>query len=267
MSVRMASLFSGSSGNCTYIGSERTHLLVDAGISLKRIEEGLNGLGLTLPDINGILVTHEHTDHIAALPVIARKHGIPVYATAGTAEGILAADTRGYLDPALLHFIRAREEFALGDFTIRPVEICHDAKEPVAYTCTVGDRHLAVATDLGHVTEQLATALSGMDALLVEANHDVRMLQAGPYPYRLKQRILSDTGHLSNEAAGNLLTRILHDGIKGVLLGHLSKENNLPELAFETVRVEIEMSDTPYHGNDFLIDVAPRSELSRVIAV
>ena len=126
---------------------------------------------------------------------------------------------------------------------------------------------MAVATDLGCFNDYTVECLKGMDSLLLEANHDVRMLQAGPYPYMLKRRILGEKGHLSNEKSGELLCRILHDNLKAVMLGHLSKENNLPELAYETVRLEIEMGDNPYHGNDFPIMVAKRNELSEVIEI
>ncbi len=265
----MATIASGSSGNCTYIGTENTHILIDAGVSMKRTVEGLKDLGLSLQDIDAIFVTHEHSDHIQGLPMIEKKFGVGLYATEGTLRGIRAADKSHVIDEALCRVVRAEEETQIRDLSILPITICHDAREPVAYTVTQTGtervKRAAVATDLGCFDRRIEEALSGVDVLLLEANHDVRMLQAGPYPYQLKQRILSDTGHLSNDAAGELLSRLLHNRMKGILLGHLSEKNNLPELAYETVRVEIELSDTPFHGNDFPIHVAPRADLSGVL--
>ncbi len=267
----MATIASGSSGNCTYIGTEDTHILIDAGISMKRTAEGLHALDLDFSDLDAIFVTHEHSDHIQGIPMIEKHHGLPLYATGGTLARVKAGDAKGVIRQELIHVVRDREEVTVGDLTVRPFAISHDAAEPVGYrvTQTAGNRQFcaAVATDMGCFDERIEQSLSGLDVLLLESNHDVRMLQAGPYPYPLKQRILGERGHLSNDAAGDLLSRVLHDGVKGVLLGHLSEMNNLPELAYETVRVEIELSDTPWHGNDFPIDVAPRAMLSRVLTI
>ena len=263
--MRFTTIASGSSGNCTYIGSENTHILVDAGISKKRIEEGLGELDLSLRDINAIFVTHEHTDHIAAIRMILKKHDIPVYATGGTIEGIRESDKKGEIDFSEFVRVYADQPVTVGDMIINPMRISHDALEPCGYRIFCGGKKIGVATDLGCYDEYTVRSLEGSDALLLEANHDVRMLQTGPYPYRLKSRILGDKGHLSNDKSCELLLRLLHDGMKGVFLGHLSKENNMPELAYETVRVGIEMADNEYHGNDFNIMVAKRSALSPVI--
>jgi phosphoribosyl 1,2-cyclic phosphodiesterase len=263
--VRFTSIASGSSGNCTYVGSDNTHILVDAGISRKRIEEGLKELELNFNDINAIFVTHEHTDHIAAIRMILKKYDIPVYATEGTIAGIRATDKNCELADKLFIPVKADQAVVVGDMTINPMTISHDANEPCGYRVYCGDKKIGVATDLGCYTDYTVDALSGCDALLLEANHDVRMLQTGPYPYYLKSRILGDHGHLSNDKSGELLCKLLHDRMKGIFLGHLSKENNMPELAYETVRVEIEMADIPYGGNDFRIMVAERSCLSPVL--
>lgn len=265
--MRLASLSSGSSGNSIYVGSDTTNILVDTGCSKKRIEEGLSKLDLSLSDIDAIFVTHEHSDHIAGLHTILKKYDIPVFATPGTLEGIRISDKKGEMLSSEFHEIHADEKVSVKDLMINPITIMHDALEPVAYRISCGKKKIAVATDLGCYNEYIVENLKGMDGILIEANHDVRMLQTGPYPYYLKRRILGEKGHLSNEKSGELLCRILHDNLKGILLGHLSKENNLPELAYETVRVEIEMGDNPYHGNDFPIMVAARNELSPVIEV
>ncbi len=263
--MRFTSIASGSSGNCTYIGSDNTHILIDAGTSKKKIEEGLNALDLTLSDINAIFVTHEHVDHIAALHTILKKHQIPIYATNGTIAGIRNSDKKCEMVNSEFIPISVDRMISVGDMMINPMTISHDALEPCGYRIYIGDKKIGVATDLGCYTDYTVECLKDCDALLLEANHDVRMLQAGPYPYQLKRRILGDMGHLSNEKSGELLCKLLNDKLQGIFLGHLSKENNLPELAFETVRVEIEMGDTPFHGNDFPIVVAERAQLSPVL--
>jgi len=242
-------------------------LLIDVGISGKKTENGLKELGLTGRDIDGILITHEHADHIQGLGVITRKYAIPIYATAGTIEAIKSCEGLGSLDPALFHEVKEDTKFILKDLTINPMRISHDAAQPVAYRIAYGKKKVAVCTDLGVYNDYTVECLKGMDALLLEANHDVNMLQVGPYPYYLKQRILGDQGHLSNENTGRLLCRILHDKLQAILLGHLSKENNLPELAYESVRMEINMDENPYKASDFDIRVAKRSEVTPAVVV
>lgn len=265
--MRLCSIASGSSGNCIYVGSDATHLLVDVGISGKKAEAGLNSLGLTGGDIDGILVTHEHSDHIAGLGVLCRKYEIPIFATKGTIQAILKNGGKNAPEPSFFHEIEADSKLIIKDLAVSPMRISHDAAEPVAYRIGYGAKRVAVCTDLGVYNDYTVECLKGMDALLLEANHDVNMLQVGPYPYYLKQRILGNKGHLSNENAGRLLSRILHDNLKAIVLGHLSKENNMPELAYESVRMEITLGDCPYTAEDFPISVAQRSEPSPVIEV
>lgn len=265
--MRLCSIASGSSGNCIYIGSEATHLLVDVGISGKRTESGLNSLGITGKDLDGILITHEHADHISGLGVMARKYGIPIYATPGTIEAIRSCGGVGKIDPSLFHEVREDVKLTIKDLTVNPMRISHDAAQPVAYRICYGNKKVGICTDLGVYNDYTVECLKGMDAVLLEANHDVNMLQVGPYPYYLKQRILGDRGHLSNENSGKLLSRILHDKMENIILGHLSKENNLPELAYEAVRMEVTMGDNPYHANDFRMQVAKRSEISPVVNI
>ena len=265
--MRLCSIASGSSGNCIYVGSEATHLLVDVGISGKRTESGLQELGLTGRDIDGILITHEHADHISGLGVLVRKYGIPIYATSGTIEAMKWDRSLGNIDESLYREVQEERKLTIKDLTVNPMHISHDAAQPVGYRISYGNRKVAVCTDLGVYNDYTVECLKGMDALLLEANHDVNMLQVGPYPYYLKQRILGDRGHLSNENSGRLLCRILHDNLKTVLLGHLSKENNLPELAYESVRMEINLGENPYKAGDFDIRVAKRSEITPVVEI
>ncbi|MCR4657039.1 MAG: MBL fold metallo-hydrolase [Lachnospiraceae bacterium] len=265
--MELCSIASGSSGNCIYVSSGQANILVDAGISGRKIEEGLNSIGLKTAEIDGILVTHEHSDHIAGLGVIARKYGIPVYATKGTIEAVKEIKTIGEIPDCLFNEIRADESFYLKDLNVSPIRISHDAREPVAYRFSKGGSSVGVLTDLGTFDEYTVESFKSVEAILIEANHDVNMLQVGKkYPYALKQRILSDRGHLSNETCGRLLCRLLHDDLKQILLGHLSMENNLAELAYETVRLEILM-DGKYRPEDFEIKVAGRSARSELLAV
>lgn len=265
--MRVCSIASGSSGNCIYIGSDTTHILIDVGISCKRVKEGVGALGLSMNQIDGIFITHEHSDHIAGLGVIAKQYSIPVYCTKGTMDGILSGKGRNIPDESLFTVVTAEQKVILKDMTIHPFAISHDAAEPVAYRVYHEKKKVAVATDLGCYNDYTVASLTGMNVLVLEANHDVNMLQVGPYPYYLKKRILGNRGHLSNESAGKLLCRLIHDKMQAVVLGHLSKENNIPELAYEAVRVELALSDVPHVGNEFPIYVAKRDELSELITI
>lgn len=263
--MNLCSICSGSSGNCIYVGDTGTHIMVDAGISGKKMESGMNEIDLSLRDMHGILITHEHSDHVKGLGVVARKYGIPIYATAGTIQAIQGMKQLGEIPKDLFHEIKADRDFKINDILIRPFEISHDAAEPVGYRFESKDKSIGIATDLGEYSDYTIDKLRGLDVLLLEANHDIHMLQVGAYPYYLKQRILGKRGHLSNETSGQLLSRILHDGLKTVLLGHLSKENNYEELAYETVRLEIAMADNPYKPDDFPIYVAARDRNSMLV--
>ncbi len=258
---------SGSSGNCICAGDEKTHVMIDAGISGKRIEEGMNTYGYTTSDMAALLVTHEHSDHVSSLGVVARRWGIPIYATEETIKAIRGMSSLGTIDPGLFHPITAGVPFQLGSLLINPVSISHDAADPVAYRISSGDKSVAVLTDLGVYDQSIIGAMQQLDAMVIESNHDVHMLQVGPYHYELKQRVLSELGHLSNESCGQLLCQLLHDGMKKIYLGHLSAENNFPELAYETVRYEITLGDNPYRGGDFDIEVAKRKEVSTRVEI
>ncbi|MDO4326173.1 MAG: MBL fold metallo-hydrolase [bacterium] len=265
--MRFVSIASGSSGNCTYIGSDDTHVLVDAGISAKRIEAGLKEIGIKGSELSAILVTHEHSDHTKGLGILARKYGVPIYATKGTAEEISSQKGLGEYDRNLLQIIQRDVAFEVGDLQVQPFRIDHDAADPVGYRLQQGHKSVAVATDLGRFTPYTIERLQNLDAILLEANHDVRMVETGGYPYPLKRRILGDYGHLSNENAGRLLNYLLHDGMKKIFLGHLSKENNYEALAYETVCLEITQGETKYQASDFSISVAKRDAMSEIVEV
>lgn len=263
----LLSIASGSSGNCIFVGSDHTALLVDTGVSLKKIEAGLRSIDRSGKDIDGILITHEHLDHIKGLGVVSRKYGIPMYGTKGTIDGIRETASVGQVDTGLFCEIKPDIDFQIGDITITAHSTWHDANDPVCYSMLCGGKKISIATDMGDYNDYIVDALSESDALLIESNHDIRMLEAGPYPYQLKRRILGRNGHLSNETCGKLLLRLLNSHIKNILLGHLSKENNFPELAFETVKGEIK--DNPFTDDirDFHLQVASRTEAGTLIQV
>lgn len=265
--MEFCSIASGSSGNCIYAGSDHAAVLVDAGISGKRVTEGLKQIGHDLSDLSAILITHEHSDHIQGLGVLARKCHVPIYATAATIRQIKRYAAIGKIDEELFHEVRADEAFTVDDLEVEAFHISHDAADPVAYRIASGGKSVAVATDMGCFTDYTVDHLKGLDAVLIEANHDVNMLQVGSYPYPLKMRILGEKGHLSNETCGALLGQILHDDMQAVFLGHLSKENNYEALAYATVCAEVTAGDNPYKAKDFRIQVAARDHASELVAV
>ena len=197
--------------------------------------------------------------------MLHRRYGLNIYATEATIEAVKRDKTLGAIDPAAFIPVKSDESFYIKDLKIAPMKISHDAADPVAYRISDGKVKSAVVTDLGEYDEYTVGCLKGLNAVFLEANHDIRMLQLGRYPYPLKQRILGKRGHLSNESSGRLLTEILNEKMEHVFLCHLSHENNLPELAYEAVRMEVEMSDTVWHGDDFPIDVARRDMPSECI--
>ena len=241
--MRLCSIASGSSGNCIYVGSDRTHLLVDTGISKKRIEEGLKELEIKGKELDGILITHEHADHIQGLGVFSRKYEVPIYGTPGTIRGIRDYKNLGKMPEGLYHEIQVDKEFKLGDIDVHPFAISHDANEPSGYRFEQDGKKIAVATDLGKYDEYTVENLKDLNA------------------------VLGDRGHLSNELSGQLLCDILHNNLRSVLLGHLSKENNYEELAYETVKLEVTLGQNPYKGDDIPIAVAKRDQVSAVIEV
>lgn len=265
--MKLLSIASGSSGNCIYIGSTSTHILIDAGISRKRIVEGLNTLSLTLDDIDAIFITHEHIDHIQSLGVLERTRVIPVYTSAGTAQGIMATKSLGKIPEGIFNIVSADELISIGDLVVKPFTISHDAAEPLAYRIEREDKAVAVATDMGTYDDYTVSSLKGLNAILLEANHDLNMLQVGSYPYYLKQRISGEYGHLSNEMSGSLLNRILNKNLKDILIGHLSRENNYEELAYETVCLAVNQGDTPYKAEDFNIKVAKRDRVTELVII
>ncbi len=233
MSLEFATIASGSSGNCTYIGTEHTKILIDAGLSGKKIDEGLNKIGVTGADIDAVFLTHEHDDHIRGAGVFSRKYKTPLYATVGTFNG---GDYKmGKVNPILKNVISHGENIIINDLCISAFKTPHDANESVGYSVITDKHKVTVATDIGHVTKTIMDNIKDSSILLLESNHDIDMLKKGSYPEPLKQRILGERGHLCNEVAGKLLACIMNGKLSYVRLGHLSLENNTERLAFETV--------------------------------
>lgn len=264
--MNLCSIASGSSGNCIYVGNDNTHLLVDAGISKKRIEEGLCSVDINPEKLDGILITHEHSDHVSGIGVMARKYNMPIYGTVETIAAMLKTKGVGRIPEQCFHYIQPDEPFMINDIKVNPFSISHDASNPVCYTFEADGHKVGVATDLGKYDDYIVCNLTGAEILLLEANHDVNMLQVGAYPYYLKRRILGDRGHLSNENSGKLIRTLLHDKMKYVFLGHLSKENNFPELAYETVKYEVEIEGNPL-SSLVKLEVANREMPSKFVSV
>jgi phosphoribosyl 1,2-cyclic phosphodiesterase len=252
----LCTLASGSSGNCTVVSDGAHHFLVDAGISARRIQAGLTQLGLKKDELSGIFITHTHTDHISGLSVFLKKNTIPVYASEETGQTL--SSQLPVLD-GRIHTFRAGERFHLFDWEISPFSTWHDTPGSVGYRMTAGNHTVAIATDLGCVTRQVADGIEGAELLLLEANYDPDLLRAGPYPAFLKRRIESDHGHLSNQAAAQAAAWALQNGTKAILLGHLSAENNRPDRALETVREVLDR-----RAGTICLAAAPRSAASQI---
>ena len=242
---------SGSEGNCLLISAGQTHILLDAGISCKRITASLAALGLHMDDVAAILITHEHSDHISGLTTLVKRHRIPIYATAATGRQ-LAYRIAG-IEP-LLRCIAPGDVFRIDAVKITVFPTSHDAAGSVDYRFDCGGS-IGVLTDTGYVMDEAADALAGVDLLVLESNHDVEWLKSGPYPYPLKQRILGDCGHLSNDAAAHFARQMAQQGTRQFVLAHLSRENNTPQRALETVSRAVSEFGAA-------VCVTPRGELS-----
>lgn len=233
MTVKLCVLASGSSGNCTFIGTEKTRILIDAGLSAKKTAERLAEIGERIEEISAICVSHEHGDHIAGIRVLQKNHNIPVYANAGTL-GCIGGGVTGAC-------FTTGSPFSIGDFSIHPFPVPHDASDPVGFIFSAGGRSVGIATDIGMVTNALRERLRRCHAVVIEANHDEELLDAADRPRSLKQRISGRHGHLSNRAAAALMAEIAGEGLQHLFLAHLSADCNSPQHArktFETLLAE-----------------------------
>ncbi|MBR2176065.1 MAG: MBL fold metallo-hydrolase [Clostridia bacterium] len=253
---RLYPLFSGSSGNCYYIGSAGSGILIDAGRSAKQIENALKENDLDIKNVRAVFVTHEHIDHVKGLRVLASRHGLKVYASEGTVEALREKDLiNEKVDIMPIGFDGKETD----DMKIRPFEISHDCAQGFGFVVETSDgRKTAFATDTGYVTDSMSKAIRGCDTAVIESNHDVRMLENGLYPYLLKRRILSDIGHLSNDVCAETVTALVKSGSTRFVLAHLSKENNMPELARQTSLCTLEQNGMK-QNIDFMLTVAAES--------
>lgn len=249
-------LASGSKGNCLYLGTNNTKILIDAGISTKMTRAKLEEINVSLEDIDAILITHDHGDHIQGLKVMAYKLGIPILANAETAKGIVNI----FGDCPKFKIFSTGEPFQFGDLEIHPFSIPHDTMDPVAFTIKFDNMKLGICADLGFATALVKNQLKQCDYLYLEANHEPSMVHACARPMVYKQRVLSRTGHLSNQDCGKLLAEIAHDGLKHVHLAHLSSECNSPEVALGTIRAILEE-----HGIQLDLCIAPQDRISKPI--
>ncbi|MGN1002400.1 MAG: MBL fold metallo-hydrolase [Oscillospiraceae bacterium] len=247
--MRIVTFASGSSGNCTFIESGKTSILIDVGISLRRLRADLSLCGKTPAELAAVFISHEHSDHVSGLASLVKNYPIPLYAPRTVAEHLRRTIPGVEVS---LREMPVGEGVPVGEITVRAFHTPHDTEESVGYRVE-GDKVFALATDMGCVTEEAEAALTGADAVLIEANHDPEMLRTGPYPYYLKKRILSPRGHLSNADCAALAARLADSGTKAILLGHLSRENNTPALAFSAVRAALADRETGLY-------VAPANE-------
>lgn len=264
--MKICSIASSSSGNCIYIGTDRTHILIDTGISGKRLKSGLERINLSPEEIDGILVTHEHSDHIKGLGVVTRKYNIPVYTTELTWNKIKESGLTGFMDESLFRKIIPDRDFSINELVIHPFNTSHDAVQPVCYTFQKDKKKISVATDLGCYNSYITEKLKDSNVLFIEANHDIEMLQNGSYPYYLKKRILGDRGHLSNEISGKLISEVISENLQYVVLGHLSRENNRPEVAHKSVKLKLSSTEK-ICISDIRLMVSEKDEVSELITI
>ena len=249
--AKFCPLFSSSKGNVTYIGSGESGVLVDVGVSAKRLEIALHGIGVDPASLDAIFITHEHNDHRCGLRVFAARYGIKVFATEGTLSALEA-----YGDLNGVDYSAVGDGTQAGELLVRPFATSHDSAESCGYTVDTPDgRRLTVCTDLGYVSDSVSEAISGSDLILLESNHDVRMLETGPYPYPLIQRIKGKRGHLSNECCAEQAQKLVESGTTRIVLGHLSEQNNFPELAYQTTHAALE-SMGARADSDYILKVA-----------
>lgn len=258
---KFCSLYSGSSGNSLFVQTSNTKILVDAGESAKKIETALNNLEVDIKDIDAILVTHEHTDHIKGIATLSKKFDLPIYANRETWQAM--PDVNEKVQEKNKNLFNIDETFDIGELKIIPFSTPHDAANSCGFNIFYGNKKISIATDLGHMDNKIIKKLEESSFVLLEANYDANILACSKYPYSLKQRILGPNGHLSNETAGKTISYLLNNGLKSVMLGHLSKENNFPELAYKTVIDELYSHN--FDENTIRISVANRSMPSNIL--
>ena len=250
-------------GNCLYVESENTKLLIDAGVSLKKIEKGLETINVNPSSLDGILITHEHSDHIQSLGNLSKKFNLPVYANSETLDSMPKQTDK--ISTENIKKFKVSEKFEINDIEITPFSIPHDAANPCGFSISNNSEKLSIATDIGHMTNDILKQLEDSKFILLESNYDTEVLKYSKYPYLLKKRIAGPNGHLSNEVASKVINYLLQGKLKTAMLGHLSKESNFPELAYQTVVDELIRSGTDV--SKLNLSVASRDQIGKLIHI
>jgi phosphoribosyl 1,2-cyclic phosphodiesterase len=233
MEFNFCSLSSGSSGNCYYVGNESRGILIDAGISASSIRKFLKNINIPMHNIMGVLITHNHIDHIKGLEVLIRKNNLPAFTSNNIWKSILTPKKN--ISPDCIREIPLMQKFHLAGFDIEAFPVCHDAPETIGFHICAGGKKVTIATDLGHICQTSAPYIQAANLLVIESNYDEQMLMTGNYPYFLKSRIRSDHGHLGNHQTSSFLADIISDNLSHICFAHLSRNNNSPEMVLETM--------------------------------
>lgn len=258
--INFYTFYSGSKGNCTFISDKDTNILIDAGVSASKIINSLSDIGVSPEEIDAILITHEHSDHVSGVKVLSDKFSIPVYANENTMSKLVMS---GNVSERFSRVFMSGSSFLLRSANIRSFKTPHDSIESVGYIVEMDNKKYGIATDTGCITKPMLSALAKCEAVLIESNHDVEMLKNGKYPYVLKRRILSDNGHLSNENCAWLATQLAIWGTKRIALGHLSENNNTPEKAFAATE-KMFLENNIKIGDDVRLIVADKSKICEI---
>lgn len=262
--LNFCSLYSGSSGNSLFVETTNTKLLIDAGVSSRKIEKALCDIDIEPSSLDGILITHEHSDHVQGLGTFSKKFNIPVFVNQETLDAM--PKQRDKIDSKNIKAFKVSDKFSIGDLDIKPFSIPHDAANPCGFNIWKGSKKISIATDIGHMNNDILKHLEESLFIMLEANYDPEVLRCSSYPFTLKSRIAGPTGHLSNEIAGKTISYLLKSGLKNAMLGHLSKESNFPELAYQTVMDEL-LSSNSFSQDLLGLNVASRDIHSKLINI
>lgn len=262
--LNFCSLYSGSSGNSLFVETSHTKLLIDAGVSSKKIEKALLDIDIEPSSLDGILVTHEHIDHVQGLGTFSKKFDLPVFVNQETLDAM--PKQRDKIESNHIKIFKISDKFSIGDLDIKPFSIPHDAANPCGFNIWKENKKISIATDIGHMTNDILKQLEESLFIMLEANYDPEVLRCSSYPFTLKSRIAGPKGHLSNEIAGKTISHLLPSGLKNAMLGHLSKESNFPELAYQTVVDEL-MENQLFHQDSIHLNVASRECHSQLITI
>lgn len=260
--LNFCSLYSGSSGNSLFVETENTKVLIDCGVSSKKVEEGLKSLDVEPSSIDAILITHEHSDHVKGLGTFSKKFDVPIFANKETLDNMEQQTVK--INNKNINTFKVYDKFYIGDLEINPFSIYHDAANPCGFNIFKDNKKISIATDIGNMDTKTIKNLEDSIFVLLEANYDPDILKCSPYPYLLKRRIAGPTGHLPNEQAGKTISHLINSGLQSAMLGHLSKENNFPELAYKTVAEEI--MNTPQGKPSISLSVASRTEPGKLLS-